>query len=165
MVIVHYFAQVLDNVRSAYNVGSILRTAETGGVEEVLCCGLTPCPPHDKISKTAFSAAFSVPTRHFMSTLAAIAALRSDGYVVYGMETTSRSSNYSAVRYPEKVALVLGNEVTGIDTSVMKMCDALIEIPTFGMKNSLNVACAAPVVVFEVLRQWTSPSDGVAVSI
>jgi 23S rRNA (guanosine2251-2'-O)-methyltransferase len=145
---------VLDNVRSAYNVGSILRTAETAGVAEVICCGYTPCPPHDKVQKTAFDAADTVPTRHFPSTLAALEDLRRNGWTVYGMETTSRSLPYTSVTFPQRTVLVLGNEVTGVDTAVMDACDELCEIPTYGMKNSLNVASAAPVVVFEVLRQW-----------
>jgi tRNA G18 (ribose-2'-O)-methylase SpoU len=145
---------ILDNVRSAYNVGSILRTAETAGCEEVLCCGFTPTPPHDKLAKTACGADTSVPTRHFPSTLAAVAYSREKGFALVGMETTSRSQSYTAMPYPSKTALVLGNEVTGVDTAVMDACDALVEIPTFGFKNSLNVASAAPVVVFEVLRQW-----------
>ena len=70
------------------------------------------------------------------------------------METTSISLPYTNVTFPKQTALVLGNEVTGVDTSVMEVCDTLIEIPTYGMKNSLNVASAAPVVIFEVLRQW-----------
>ena len=144
----------MDNVRSAYNVGSLLRTAETAGISEVFCCGFTPTPPHEKLSKTAFSAAETVPVRHFASTLAAVAALKEEGYTVYGMETTSRSLSYVNVEYAPQTALVLGNEVTGIDTDVMEVCDALVEIPTYGMKNSLNVASAAPVVAFEVLRQW-----------
>jgi len=145
---------VLDNLRSAYNVGSILRTAETAGCSEVLCCGITPIPPHAKLAKTACGADTSVPTRHFASTLAAVEHIRARGFTLFGMETTSRSENYTAVKFPYKTALVLGNENTGVDTAVMSACDKLIEIPTYGLKNSLNVASAAPVVVFEVLRQW-----------
>ena len=145
---------VLDNIRSAYNVGSILRTSETAGVKEVVCCGFTPTPPHDKVSKTAFDAAETVPTRHFSSTMAAVVALRDEGYSVYAMETTSRSEIYTKVQFPRRTALVLGNEVTGVDTEIMDACDGIVEIPTYGMKNSLCVSSAAPVVIFEILRQW-----------
>eukprot|EP00614_Pseudopedinella_elastica_P022176 CAMPEP_0172624034 /NCGR_PEP_ID=MMETSP1068-20121228/133414_1 /TAXON_ID=35684 /ORGANISM="Pseudopedinella elastica, Strain CCMP716" /LENGTH=298 /DNA_ID=CAMNT_0013432819 /DNA_START=228 /DNA_END=1124 /DNA_ORIENTATION=- len=146
---------VLDNVRSAYNVGSILRTAETAGVTEVICCGLTPTPPHEKVAKTAFDAAETVPTRHFPSTVAALEALKADGFKIFAMETTSKSKRYTRVEFPRRVALVLGNEVTGVDHAVMDACDGgIIEIPTYGMKNSLCVSSAAPVVIFEVLRQW-----------
>ena len=145
---------VLDNVRSAYNVGSILRTAETAAVREVVACGLTPTPPHAGVRKTAFSAAETVPVRHVPAPLAAVRALQAEGCAVFGLETTARSRAYVHVDYPRPTALVLGNEVTGIDPEVLDACDGLIEIPTFGLKNSLNVAAACPVVVFEVLRRW-----------
>jgi len=106
------------------------------------------------LSKTAFSAAENVRTRHFDSTVEALEHLRADGFKNFAMETTSKSLCYTKVSFPKKTALVLGNEVTGVDTAVMEASDALIEIPTFGVKNSLNVASAAPIVVFEVLRQW-----------
>lgn len=103
--------QVLDNIRSANNVGSILRTAETAGVCEVICCGITPHPPHAKLSKTALGAAESVPTRYFQSTHESVKYLKEHGFTVYGMETTSRSNIYTTIEFPEKTALILGNEV------------------------------------------------------
>ena len=99
----------------------------------------------------------SVATRHFDSTLSAVAALRAEGVAVWCMETTEGALNYAAAttEFPARgVALVLGNEETGVDTRVIEAADAVVEIPTFGFKNSLNIAAAAPVVVFEVLRQW-----------
>jgi len=159
----HELALVLDNVRSAYNVGSLLRTADTARVTQVLTCGYTPTPPHPKIDKTAFAAARSVPVRHFESTAAALRALRHEGYAIWAMETTARSRVYTSVACPPKLALVLGNEEAGVDPSVLEMADLLVEIPTFGLKNSLNVASAAPVVVFEVLRQWGVLDDAASV--
>lgn len=150
----HELVLVLDNVRSAYNVGSLLRTADTARVHEVLCCGYTPTPPHPKIDKTAFAASRSVRTRHYASTAAALRELRTDGYAIWAMETTARSEVYTRVVPPRKLALVLGNEEVGVDPAVLDSADRLVEIPTFGLKNSLNVASAAPVVVFECLRQW-----------
>ena len=144
---------VLDNIRSAFNVGSMFRTGETAGVEEIVTCGICPTPPHPKLRKTALSAVDTVPCRHYDDTLAAIADLKAEGYTIVVMETTSRSQIYTDIVYPPKVALVLGNEVTGVDTRVMDTADIIAEIPTFGLKNSLNVASAAPIVVFEVLRQ------------
>ena len=139
------------------NVGSIFRTADTARVAEVVTCGFTPRPPHPKLEKTAFAALESVATRHFDSTLSAVAALRAEGVAVWCMETTEGALNYAAAttEFPARgVALVLGNEETGVDTRVLEAADAVVEIPTFGFKNSLNIAAAAPVVVFEVLRQW-----------
>ena len=153
----HPIHLVLDNVRSAYNVGSIFRTADTARVAEVVTCGFTPRPPHPKLEKTAFAALESVATRHFDSTLSAVAALRAEGVAVWCMETTEGALNYAAAttEFPARgVALVLGNEETGVDTRVIEAADAVVEIPTFGFKNSLNIAAACPVVVFEVLRQW-----------
>ena len=151
----HPLFLVLDNVRSAYNVGSIFRTADTAALAEVVTCGFTPHPPHPKLLKTAFGAVDSVPTRHVESTLSAIRSLQADGVAVYAMETTARSRNYAAVAFPrEGAALVLGNEEIGVDTQVLAAVDGIVEIPTFGDKNSLNVASAAPIVIYEVLRQW-----------
>lgn len=145
---------ILDNIRSAHNVGSIFRSSETARLAEVVTCGITPHPPHEKLAKTALSSLDYVATRHFDSTLDAVLALKAEGVKIFGMETTSRSKSYVQVHYPQPSALILGNELTGICTQVMDQCDELIEIPTFGLKNSLNVASACPVVVFEVLRQW-----------
>jgi len=152
---VHPIKIILDNLRSAYNVGSIFRTSETAGVEEVLTCGITPSSSHPKITKTACSATQNVKSRHFMNTKEAVVNLQAEGYKVYAMETTAHSNLYTNVNFPHKTALVLGNEVTGVDISVLNICDSLIEIPTFGMKNSLNVASACPIVVYEVIRQWS----------
>jgi len=146
---------VLDNIRSAFNVGSMFRTGETAGVSEIVTCGITAHPPHPKLRKTALSATDNVPFRHFDDIIAAIKKLKEEGYTIVAMETTSRSQVYTDVDYPLKVALVVGNEVTGVDTRVMEEADIIAEIPTYGLKNSLNVASAAPIVVFEVLRQWS----------
>lgn len=159
----HKIHLVLDNVRSAYNVGSLFRTADTAHVAEVVTCGFTPHPPHPKLAKTGFSALESVATRHFDTTLAAIAALRAEGVSIICMETTEHAANYVEHTYPQQgggVALVLGNEEIGVDTRVLSAADATVEIPTFGRKNSLNIAAAAPVVVFEVLRQWDMLGGG-----
>jgi len=95
-----------------------------------------------------------VPTRHFEDTLAAIEALRKDGYSIAVMETTSLSVSHTRAVYPKKIALVAGNEVTGVDPRIIEAADLVVQIPTFGVKNSLNVASAVPIVLFEVLRQW-----------
>jgi tRNA G18 (ribose-2'-O)-methylase SpoU len=145
---------VLDNIRSAFNVGSLFRTSETGGVAELITTGITAHPPHPKLRKTAFSSIDVVPTRHFDDIMEAIATLRAEGYTIVAMETTSRSKLYTDIDFPEKTALVVGNEITGVDTRVMEGADLIAEIPTYGVKNSLNVASALPIVLFEVLRQW-----------
>jgi tRNA G18 (ribose-2'-O)-methylase SpoU len=150
---------VLDNIRSAFNVGSMFRTGETAGVMEIVTCGITATPPHPKLRKTALSAVDMVPCRHFEDTLSAIRDLKAQGFKIVVMETTSRSQVYTEIDFPEKVALVMGNEVMGVDTKVIDEADIIAEIPTFGIKNSLCVSSAAPIVVFEVLRQYAAKNE------
>lgn len=147
-------AFLLDNLRSAFNVGSIFRTAETGGVKEIVTAGITPHPPNPKLRKTAFSAVDVVASTHFEDVMKAVEYLKSNGYKIAVMETTEGSQTYTDVEYPHNTVLVVGNELTGVDTRVIELADMVIQIPTYGIKNSLNVASAAPIVLYEVLRQW-----------
>jgi len=154
---------ILDNVRSAFNVGSIFRTADACGCTEIITTGITPHPSgsgREKLSKCALGADKAVSTRHFATTVEAIETLREEGDVMLvGMETTERSQIYTstAITYKQEengTYLILGNEVSGVDTEIMDMLDLVVEIPMFGAKNSLNIAASAPVVMYEVLRQW-----------
>jgi tRNA G18 (ribose-2'-O)-methylase SpoU len=145
---------LLDNVRSAFNVGSLFRTGETAGIQEIVTAGITAHPPHPKLRKTAMQSLEAVPTRHYDNVMDAVRALKEEGYTIVVMETTSKSALYTDTKYPEKTCLVLGNEITGVDTRIIDLADMVVEIPTYGVKNSLNVASAGPIVVFEVLRQW-----------
>ena len=145
---------VLDRLRSAFNVGSIFRTAETARAAEVITCGYTAHPPHPKLEKTALGTLEYVPTRHFEHTLDAVRSLRDTGVRLVALETTSGSLPYASVSYPQPVALVLGNEALGVGREVLDACDDVVEVPMYGYKNSMNVACACAVVVFEILRQW-----------
>jgi tRNA G18 (ribose-2'-O)-methylase SpoU len=144
---------VLDNIRSAFNVGSLFRTGETGGVSEIVTVGITAHPPHPKLRKTALSSTDVVPSRHFDDIIDAIMQLKQENYSIIVLETTSQSKLYTEINYPDKVAFVVGNEITGVDVRVMDIADSIIEIPTYGVKNSLNVASAMPIVLFEYLRQ------------
>ena len=150
----HPIHLVLDHLRSAFNVGSIFRTADTARLAEVVTCGYTAHPPHPKLDKTALGTLEYVPSRHFDTTVEAVEDLQAAGVQVWALETTSRSVPHTAVVYPQPVALVLGNEALGVERAVLERCDRLIEIPMYGYKNSLNVAAACAVVVFEILRQW-----------
>jgi tRNA G18 (ribose-2'-O)-methylase SpoU len=159
----HPIVLVLDNVRSAYNVGSLFRTAETAGVEEVMTCGITCHPPHPKLSKTALSATEHVQYRHFDDVAAAIDTCKAKNYTVVAMETTNEAVPYDQLPYSRQgVALVLGNEMFGVDPAILAKCDHVVQIPTFGVKNSLNVASAAPVAVYEAIRQWRQQSSSLA---
>ena len=151
---------LLDNVRSAFNVGSLFRTADAAGCSRVVTTGITPHPGGsgaEKLTKSALGADRMVTSCHFDTTLQAIESLRKElpDYKLIGMETTELSVAYSNYTYPkEGLILILGNEVTGVDTEILPLLDAVVEIPMFGAKNSLNIAACAPVVLFEALRQW-----------
>ncbi len=148
---------VLDNVRSAHNVGNILRAAEASRATRVFHCGLTPVPPEPKLLKTAMGAAEYVPHEHAHSTLGVVRALQESGVQVWGCETSARSVPYpraAPAGWPSPLALVLGNELIGVDTEVLDACDLVIEIPMHGVKNSLNVATAASILMWEALRRW-----------
>ena len=172
---------VLDNVRSAFNVGSIFRTADACACSEIITTGITPHPRGsgaEKLAKSALGADRVVPSRHFATTMEAVEYLRNERpeILLVGMETTERSVCYTDVTYPGGMkengenggddgasdkknkaggtALFLGNEVTGVDTEVMPLLDTIVEIPMFGTKNSLNIAACAPVVMYECIRQW-----------
>jgi 23S rRNA (guanosine2251-2'-O)-methyltransferase len=154
---------VLDDIRSAHNVGNIIRAAEAGRCVQILLCGpMTPSPPHPKVLKTALGAAEYVPYQKKGSTLDAVRELKREGVQVYGVETTSRSIPLwdvsffsSTTKLPQQeIAFVFGNELVGVDVSVLEECDGLVSVPTYGIKNSLNVATCASVVLWEALRQW-----------
>lgn len=150
----HPLYLVLDHLRSAFNVGSIFRIADTARLAGLLTCGYTAHPPHPKLEKTALGTLSYIPTAHFETTLEAIESLQAQDIPVWGVETTSRSQTYTALSYPRPLGLVLGNEALGVGREVLERCDELVQIPMYGFKNSLNVAAACAVVVFEVLRQW-----------
>jgi tRNA G18 (ribose-2'-O)-methylase SpoU len=145
---------VLDDLRSAFNVGSIFRIADTARLAGMVTCGYTAHPPHPKLDKTALGTLAYVPAEHFGSALEAVEALHQRGIPVWALETTSHSQVHTEATYPRPLALVLGNEALGVSGPVLERCEALIEIPMYGYKNSLNVAVACGVVVYEVLRQW-----------
>jgi len=145
---------VLENIRSAYNVGSVLRTADAFLIQAVYTTGYTPHPPHKQIDKTALGAHESVHCRHFTDAGQAIAELKADGFTVMAAEQTEKSVllNEFDKTAVEKVAIVFGNEVTGVEQSTILLCDGCIEIPQLGMKHSLNIATAAGVVLWELVR-------------
>ncbi|MBD3391698.1 MAG: TrmH family RNA methyltransferase [Chitinivibrionales bacterium] len=144
---------VLDNLRSAFNVGSIFRLCDALRVRELILCGYTAHPPHVKLEKTSLGTTGYVPWRHVDSTADAVSGLRERGIPVWAAETTSRSLTYDTVVYPLPVALVFGNEITGVGREILDVCDELVEIPMQGFKNSINVAAAAAVMGYRVLSQ------------
>lgn len=145
---------VLENVRSAYNVGSVFRTADAFLLQAVYLTGYTAYPPHKEIRKTALGAEDSVDWRHFPNASEAIDALRGMGYRVYAVEQVHDSILLQdmVTASDEKIAVIFGNEVTGVEQDTIVKCDACIEIPQLGMKHSLNIATAAGVVLWELTR-------------
>ncbi len=145
---------VLDNVRSAYNVGSVFRTADAFLIEAIYICGYTARPPHKEIAKTALGSTDTVTWKAFDKALDAVAELRNLGYKVYGIEQVENSISLEKIDLigDTKTAVVFGNEVTGIQQDVLQICDGSIEIPQFGMKHSLNISVAAGIVLWEMVR-------------
>ena len=150
-------ALVLDGLRSGENVGSILRTAEAGGIDRVVGCGTTPAPPHPSVLRAACGAAAHVRHEHAPSAVMAIEQLRAEGFAVWALETAAGAAPLASralAPLPSPLALVLGNELVGVGAEALAACDRVVMLPTFGVKNSLNVAAAASAAVYEVLRQW-----------
>ena len=144
---------VLENIRSAYNVGSVFRTADAFLLEGIYICGYTAYPPHKEIRKTALGAEDTVAWKHFKDIGEAIEEIRALGYKVYAVEQAVDSWKLGSFTVDEdKVAVIFGNEVTGVEQSTIALCDGVIEIPQLGMKHSLNVATAAGVVLWELIR-------------
>ena len=154
---------VLENIRSAYNVGSVFRTADAFLVNAIYICGYSAKPPHKEIKKTALGAEETVSWQHFKTAAEAIAELRAAGYKVYAIEQVKDSISLEKFDAAEnKIAVVFGNEVTGVEQSTIHLCDGSIEIPQLGMKHSLNIATAAGVVLWEMVRARMplSPPNG-----
>ncbi|MBQ2126399.1 MAG: RNA methyltransferase [Bacteroidaceae bacterium] len=146
---------VLDNVRSLHNVGSVFRTGDAFRVERIMLCGITATPPSTEIHKTALGAEDVVEWQYFESTMDAVDALRRDGYKVYSIEQCQGSialQDFATVP-GERYAVVLGNEVKGVQQAVVDVSDGAIEIPQFGTKHSLNVSVTAGMVIWEFAKK------------
>jgi tRNA G18 (ribose-2'-O)-methylase SpoU len=146
---------VLDDVRSMHNVGSVFRTADSFRVSEVVLCGITGCPPHAELHKTALGAEDSVSWRYFATALEAVACLKEEGYRVYSVEQVEHSTKLPSF-VPEKgvkYAVVFGNEVKGVHQEVVDASDGCLEIPQLGTKHSMNVSVTAGIVIYDFARQ------------
>ena len=153
---------VLENVRSAYNVGSVFRTADAFLIESVYITGYTATPPHKEITKTALGAQDSVAWKYFKTTKEAIEHLKKEEYKVYAVEQVTDSislENISDLAI-DKIAFIFGNEVTGVDEEIISLCDGCVEIPQFGMKHSLNISVAAGIVLWEAIKVFLPKNEG-----
>ena len=141
---------VLDDVRSMYNVGSVLRTCDTFRVERVCLCGITSTPPHPEIHKTALGAEDSVSWQYFPSAEEAVRTLQQAGYTVYAVEQVHGSTMLKDFLPEEgmRYAVVLGNEVKGVHQEVVDLCNGCLEIPQLGTKHSMNVSVTAGIIIY-----------------
>ena len=144
---------VLDNIRSAFNVGSIFRSADgAGSVKKIYLCGITADIDNPKLEKTALGALETVDSEHFDSTLEVLEELKNRNIPIYAIEITKGAKNFQQIQYPERVALVLGHEKKGVSDEILSMCDEKIMIPMRGFKESLNVANCASIILYEITR-------------
>jgi tRNA G18 (ribose-2'-O)-methylase SpoU len=146
---------ILDNIRSMNNVGSIFRTCDAFAVEKLYLCGITASPPHQEISKTALGATESVVWEYVEDIVSLVKYLQQEGYKIYLVEQTDNSVSLENFIFPcaSKSAIVLGNEVFGVNEKLLQLCDGALEIPQFGTKHSLNVTIAGGIVIWEFFRQ------------
>jgi 23S rRNA (guanosine2251-2'-O)-methyltransferase len=151
---------VLENIRSAYNVGSVFRTCDAFLIEAIYIIGYSAKPPHKEIKKTALGAEDTVTWKHYKTTAEAMEELRNTGYRIYAVEQAENSYKLQATgfRQNERIAVIFGNEVTGVEQSTIDASDGCIEIPQLGMKHSLNIATAAGVVLWELIRNKIPPA-------
>jgi 23S rRNA (guanosine2251-2'-O)-methyltransferase len=146
---------VLDDVRSAYNVGSIFRTADAFRVAGIYLCGISARPPHKEISKTALGATESVDWKYFDTALEAAASLKEDGFSLYAVEQADESISLEDFHPAgsEKIAVIFGHEVFGVKEELLSVSDGCIEIPQFGTKHSFNVAISAGIVLWDFTQK------------
>ena len=149
------FVVVLDNVRSLHNVGSVFRTSDAYRVERIFLCGVTAIPPSAEIHKTALGAEDSVEWQYFNDTSEAVNLLHEEGYKVFSIEQVEGSTALQDLKLEcgTKYAVILGNEVKGVQQEVVDMSDGCIELPQYGTKHSLNVSVTAGIVIWEFARQ------------
>ncbi len=150
---------ILDNIRSQNNIGSVFRTADAFRLEGIYLCGITSTPPHREIHKTALGATDSVAWRYFETTVEAVGQLADGGWRIIAIEQVEGGAmlqDYTPAP-GEKLAIVFGNEVNGIEDEALALCNTALEIPQFGTKHSLNVSVAVGIVIWEIFRKMNNP--------
>ncbi len=156
----HPLIALLDNVRSLYNVGSIFRSADGARIQQLLLCGYTPHPPRREIEKTALGATATVPWEYHRDPLVPLRRLKEAGVRIVVLEQTDASIPYYDVpRRDFPLCVVVGNEITGVSKEIVDLADSAIDIPMYGMKQSLNVAVAFGIAVFGLLHCWQQPAS------
>lgn len=154
---------LIDNVRSIFNVGSIFRTADGAGIQQIHLCGITPTPDHPKMAKTALGAEQAIAWRYHKNGLEAVTKLKDEGREIWGLEETVGSHDLYASGSQgnaslSPVLLIVGNEVSGIDPGILRLCDNIYQLPMDGTKRSLNVAVAFGIALYHL--QFGTPRSG-----
>ena len=146
---------ILDNVRSLHNIGSVFRTSDAFRVECIYLCGITATPPHPEMHKTALGAEFTVDWKYVNNAVEAVDNLRQEGYIVFSIEQVENSIMLENIQLEQgkRYAVVLGNEVKGVQQEVIDHSDGCIEIPQYGTKHSLNVSVTAGIVIWDLFKQ------------
>lgn len=145
-----------DNIRSIYNVGSIFRTSDGAFIEKLYLCGYTPHPPRKEIDKVALGATLSVPFEYYKNPLEAIEKIKASGYKLCALEQTDSSIDYKEIKKEDfPLCLVIGNEISGVSNEIIERCDMSIEIPMYGVKQSLNVSVSYGIAIFELICKLT----------
>ena len=146
---------ILDNIRSAHNVGSIFRTCDAFLINEIILCGITATPPNNEIRKTALGSTESVDWRYFDNIEEAVLSLKKEGFQIISIEQADKSLKLEkfSPKKNEKYAFIFGNEIKGIDQKIIDISDDIIEIPQFGTKHSLNVSVSAGIVIWDVFSK------------
>lgn len=148
---------ILDNVRSAHNVGSVFRTSDAFLIEQIMLCGICPVPPKNEIRKTALGATESVDWQYFNDSADCIKGLKEKGYTIISIEQADNAidlNNYS-IEKSRKIALVFGNEVNGVSDKIINLSDSVIEIPQHGTKHSFNVSVSVGIVLWDLSRKMS----------
>ncbi len=145
---------VLENIRSAFNVGAIFRTADAAGIEKLYLTGITPYPPHNRIPKTALGATESVLWQYDKEPLKVLQDLVDSEVHCIAAELTKNSVNYTDFQYQKPVAIVFGNEINGVSKEALEICETSVAIPMHGQKESLNVEVSFGIIIYEIIRQF-----------
>ena len=143
---------ILDNIRSLSNVGAFFRSADAFRIGELVLCGITACPPHREIHKTALGADETVRWRYYESTEAACQALKSEGYRIFAVEQVEGSVPLQDFKFEPNTAYILGNEVEGVSEGALPYCEGAIELPQAGTKHSINVSVCAGIVMWRLFE-------------
>jgi 23S rRNA (guanosine2251-2'-O)-methyltransferase len=144
------FYLLLDNIRSLFNVGAIFRTADAGGINKIILTGITGKPDDEKVKKVALGAEESVPWEHHWQAWRIVDKLKKEGFQIVALEQTKKSIPYDKFKPKFPLLLIVGNEIKGVSKSLLKRADKIIHLPMAGKKESLNVAIATGIAIYEI---------------